>query len=174
MTQRYFHSIIRNNILGRLSMPVKSVFIGHVTAEAAVAEALKRSLEQALDVSAFASSTDINLGARWLSEIDKALDSANAVLVLCSRWSVARRWINFEAGAGWGQKKPVIPLCHGTMRTEELPDLLQALQAQNVHNAADCEMLVTRLGRELDCQPKADFDYFVMVRSSLNHHRASP
>jgi hypothetical protein len=42
-------------------MPIKSVFISHVTAEAAVAEALKRSLEQALDLSAFASSTDINL-----------------------------------------------------------------------------------------------------------------
>ena len=83
-------------------------------------------------MSAFASSTDINLGARWLSEIDNALDAADAVLVLCSRWSVARRWINFEAGAGWGQKKPVIPLCHGTMGTEELPDLLQALAQESV------------------------------------------
>jgi TIR domain len=146
-------------------MPKKSVFISHVTAEAAVAEALKRSLEQALDVSAFASSTDINLGARWLSEIDNALDAADAVLVLCSRWSVARRWINFEVGAGWGQKKPVIPLCHGTMGTEELPDLLQALQGQNIHNAADCEQLVTRLGKNLDCLTKTGFDYFAMAAS---------
>jgi TIR domain len=67
-----------------------------VTAAAAVAEALKHSLEQALDVSAFASSTDINLGARWRIEIDNALDAANALLVLCSQWSVARRWINLR------------------------------------------------------------------------------
>ncbi|MGA7411221.1 MAG: toll/interleukin-1 receptor domain-containing protein [Bryobacteraceae bacterium] len=151
-------------------MATKTVFISHVTAEAEVAEALKLHIERSIpDVTAFASSTDITLGSRWLTEIDNALNQANAVLVVCSPWSVERRWINFEAGAGWGQKKPVIPLCYGLMRTEDLPDLLQALQAVNVHNAADCELLIRNLCRAFQCEPRVGADYSAMAESLRIH-----
>jgi hypothetical protein len=142
----------------------KSVFISHVSAEAPVAEALKSWLEQALPgVTAFASSVDIALGAAWLGQIEKSLDSADAVLVLCSRWSVARPWVNFESGAGWGRGKPVVPLCHGSMKAENLPDLFQSLQGQNIQNAWDCRGLIERMGRELDCAPRTGIDYDEMA-----------
>lgn len=151
-------------------MPLRKIFISHVTAEAEVAGALKVQLEQAIPgLSAFTSSTDIELGSRWLTEIDRALDEASAVLVLCSRWSVERRWINFETGAGWGQKKAVIPLCYGAMRTEDLPDLLQALQAMNVHNAADCEVLIQRLCKTLQCEPRHGIEYSAMAQALKPH-----
>jgi len=145
-------------------MERKKIFISHVTAEAEIAVALKGYLEVAIpDVTAFASSTDIALGSKWLTAIDDALDQASAVLVLCSSWSVQRRWINFETDAGWGQKKPVIPLCYGSMRTEDLPDLLQALQAVNVHNAADCELLIQKLCTAFGREPRTGTDYSEMA-----------
>ena len=92
-------------------MPDKSVFISHIAEEAGIADALKTQIESALPgLRAFSSSSDIGLGAQWLAQIDKALQKADALLILCSRRSVERRWINFEAGAGWGRKKPVIPV----------------------------------------------------------------
>lgn len=152
-------------------MEDKKIFISHVTADAEIAAALKKYLEVAIPhVSAFASSTDIGLGSKWLEAIDEALDEASAVLVLCSRWSVQRRWINFETGAGWARKKPVIPLCYGSMRTEDLPDLLQALQSLNVHNAADCELLIQKLCSHLgQREPNTGTDYADMARSLRPH-----
>ena len=147
------------------SMP-PSVFLSHVTAESNVALAVREQLELAIPgLRVFASSADIALGSRWLAEIDIALRRAKALLVLCSRWSVERRWINFEAGAGWGQKKPVIPLCPQGMRTADLPDLLQALQAQNLHDEGDCRTLVSKLAAAVQLVPAAGFDYAAMARA---------
>jgi hypothetical protein len=72
---------------------------------------------------------------------------------------------NFETGAGWGRKKPAIPLCHSAMRSENLPDPLRALQAQDLENAADCELLVQRLCQVLNCDAKAGFDFRTMAAS---------
>jgi hypothetical protein len=40
---------------------------------------------------------------------------------MLSRRSVARPWINFEAGAAWLSRTPVIPVCFGGVKVGSLP-----------------------------------------------------
>ena len=59
------------------------------------------------------------------------------MLLLCSPSSIKRHWIHFEAGCGWIQKKPVIPICYGGLTSSQLPaNLMNAicknLKAPNV------------------------------------------
>ena len=145
-------------------MAEKSIFISHIAEEAGFANALKTQIESALPgIKAFSSSSDIGLGAQWLAQIDKALQKAGALLVLCSRRSVERRWINFEAGAGWGRKRPVIPVCHTELRVEDLPDPLRALQALELRAPADCKLLVQRISHELKRDVNQSFNFQAMA-----------
>src|SRR5204862_2624591 len=70
----------------------------------------------------------IEAGRKWLDEVDKALKRADLQIVLCSRASVGRPWVNFEAGAVWLRGIPVIPVCHSGLRAENLPVPLSMLE----------------------------------------------
>jgi hypothetical protein len=45
---------------------------------------------------------------------------AKAVIVLCSKASVNRPWVQFEVGAAWMRGVPVIPVCHSGMKLVDL------------------------------------------------------
>src|SRR2546430_13475283 len=47
--------------------------------------------------------------------------AAKVVILLLSRRSVARPWVNFEAGAVWLNGKKIIPVCIGDMDKGDLP-----------------------------------------------------
>jgi|ADGO01.1.fsa_nt_gi MTH538 TIR-like domain (DUF1863). len=101
------------------------LFVSHISEEAAIAKLLKEQMEHDFlgQVSVFTSSDigSIAAGKEWLDAIQSALDEAVAVLVLCSKASISRPWVQFELGAAWMRHKPVIPVCHSGLKVEALP-----------------------------------------------------
>lgn len=108
------------------------VFISYIHEEAQVAQVLKEWVESTFvgQIQVFISSDikDIPAGSKWLSEIDSALNSSSLFLLLCSKASLVRPWINFEAGCAWIKKVPLIPLCHSGLKKSELPSPLSVFQ----------------------------------------------
>ena len=88
------------------------VFISHIAEEAALASVLKDWIESTFlgQVDVFVSGHDISSGEQWFRRLGEELTDAKAMLVLCSKRSVSRPWINFEAGAGHVKGVPVIPI----------------------------------------------------------------
>ena len=84
------------------------IFISHITEEATLALTLKEWIESTFlgEISVFVSTgpEDITAGNQWFNTIENALDDTKVLLVLCSKESIVRPWINFEAGAGWIKK----------------------------------------------------------------------
>lgn len=110
----------------------KSVFISHISAEAELARGLKMRLERdflgMLEIFVSSDRHTIEAGSRWLAEVDRALRAADVELVLCSKQSVNRPWVSFEAGAAWMREIPVIPVCHSGFTMSALPVPLSMLQ----------------------------------------------
>jgi hypothetical protein len=66
---------------------------------------------------------------------------------MLSKASVARPWINFEAGAAWLAKKPIIPACFGGLTKDTLPKPYSGIQALNLPD--DLDYLVKSVARHL-------------------------
>jgi hypothetical protein len=144
-------------------MSKKTIFISHISSETELAQSLKKHLEKDFleFVSIFVSSDSetIQAGSKWLDEIDKALRKADLQIVLCSKESVEKPWVNFEAGAVWTQEKTVIPLCHAGLTPKELPFPLRSLQAIDCSNPEDIKKLYNRIATELKTDlPNVNFD----------------
>jgi hypothetical protein len=90
------------------------VFISHITDEAPVADALKVYLKkcfgQTLPVFVSSDYYSIPTGEEWYRAIVTGVAEASIVIVLLSRYSVDRRWINFESGLALGAKVRLLPL----------------------------------------------------------------
>ena len=106
-------------------MATESLFISHISEEAECAVPLKEMIEHDFAdlVECFTSSDvgDIGAGQNWLAAVEGAMRKAKAVIVLCSKASVQRPWVQFELGAAWMKGVPVIPVCHSGMKTGDLP-----------------------------------------------------
>ena len=111
----------------------KAVFISHISDETDLAQWLKVRLDRdflgGLEIFVSSDRSTIEAGRRWLDEVHDALKSADLQIVLCSRASVGRPWVNFEAGAVWLRDIPVIPACHSGLEPQALPIPLNMLQA---------------------------------------------
>jgi hypothetical protein len=90
-------------------------------------------------------------GEDWLARLRQELDSARVVVLLLSRRSVARPWVNFEAGAAWLTDKAVIPLCFGDLRKEELPKPYSGIQAVDLRQ--DAYYLLSSVAHHLNIIP---------------------
>jgi hypothetical protein len=133
----------------------KRAFISHITEEAAVAAKLKAALArdflQMLDVFVSSDGESISAGDDWLESINKALEQSSAMLILCSPSSIRRPWINFEAGAAWMRKIPLIPLCHAGLTPGDLPAPLSFRQGLLLTDPRGLRQLYVRIARELGC-----------------------
>jgi hypothetical protein len=89
------------------------VFISHIFEENELAELLQKNITRDFLswVNVFVSSdkNSIPVGENWLNSTDIALRQASILIVLCSRHSIKRPWINFESGAAWMNKIPHYP-----------------------------------------------------------------
>jgi len=94
-----------------MSINKPTIFISHISEEKELATILKKHLEndflELIEVFVSSDTESIFAGSNWLDSISSALRDACTELVLCSKASVNRPWINFEAGAGWMKKIPV-------------------------------------------------------------------
>jgi hypothetical protein len=90
------------------------VFISHITDEAPIADALKVYLQRcfgpALRVFVSSDYVSIPTGDEWHRAILGGIREASVFVVLLSRESVERRWINFESGFAWGSDVKILPL----------------------------------------------------------------
>ena len=144
------------------------VFISHVHSESELAIWIKETIASILlgGLSFFVSSdrSAIVGGDRWLDKIESALKESSIVLVLCSKNSILRPWINFEAGGAWMADKRVIPICHGGLFHSDLPQPLASLQAYVLSNAKDFKELVDILAKAADLRAP-EFDPYELLKS---------
>lgn len=127
----------------------KRAFISHVSEEAEVAACLKTALARDflgfLDVFVSSDGQSIAAGEDWLKSIDEALQGADLVMILCSPASIRRPWINFEAGAAWMRKIPIVPLCHAGLTPRDLPMPLSSRQGLSLSDPAGLQRLYARI-----------------------------
>ena len=143
-------------------MPRTRVFVSHISSEAALAQALKQRLQRdflgMLDIFVSSDQSTIGAGTKWLEEVDKGLKRADMQIVLASKESVGRPWVNFEAGAAWVRGIPVVPVCHSGLQPTDLPVPLSMLQGTALGDPAGLRKLYAAIAAQLgaDC-PAIDF-----------------
>lgn len=135
-------------------MAKPTLFVSHIADEAALALILRDHLARdflgMVEIFVSSDSASISAGDNWLKAIEEALSRARVELVLCSKASVTRPWINFEAGAGWNKGIPIIPVCHSGLRPADLPMPLRVLQAVIACDADGISMLYKAIAKALD------------------------
>lgn len=108
-----------------ISMPRLTIFFSHVTAESQIADLLKTHIEDdflgLIELFVSSDRTAIPVGSKWLEEVTKNLQAADLHMILCSSESIARPWINFEAGAAHLRGVPIVPLCYYGLTPAQLP-----------------------------------------------------
>jgi TIR domain len=132
---------------------MKHIFISHISEEGATAERLKAALNRDFLnlVKVFVSSDteSIAAGEEWLDSVEKALRDCEIFVTLCSPESLRRAWINFETGAAWILKIPVIPICHSGLLVEDLPMPLSLKQGLALSDGNGLCRLYTRIAGAL-------------------------
>jgi hypothetical protein len=130
-----------------------NVFISFVHEDQRVADAVARYLSNELKQDVFVSTDQwqVFAGEIWLDRIRKELAGAKVVVLMLSRRSVVRPWVNFEAGAAWLQAKPIIPVCYGNLTKDSLPKPYSAMQALNL--ASEKYYLLTSVAHFLGIAP---------------------
>jgi len=144
-------------------MAKPKVFISHISKETELAQMLKKHLAKDflnfLDIFASSDGKTIQAGGKWLEELSKALKEAQIEIILCSKESVGRPWVNFEAGAGWVRGIRVIPVCHSGMKPNDLPVPLSLLQAIEINQPESLQFLYEAIAKQLEMQaPAANFE----------------
>ena len=152
------------------------MFLSHITEEEILAKELKSFLESSflktIEIFVSSDSESIKVGDKWLDNISQNLEDCKVMFVLCSPWSITRPWINFEAGAGWVRKIPVVPICHSGLRVSDLPTPLNQLQGINISDQKGIEQVLERISKLLDCEkPEPNIDTFISkcVRFEANY-----
>jgi len=141
---------------------VASIFISHISEEQALALILKRYLTSDFgeSVSVFVSSDleSITAGDEWLRSIETALANASFELILSSRVSITRPWVNFEVGAAWLKHIPIVPVCHSGLQVSDLPVPYVAWNGIEANCARDLERLYRSIAKALNITaPTRDF-----------------
>jgi len=144
-------------------MTKKRVFISHISSEAQLSQHLKQRIERdflgLVDIFVSSDQKSIQAGSKWLEEVDKALRSADLQIVMCSKESVGRPWVNFEAGAVWLRGIPVIPFCHSGLHLSDLPVPLSMLQGIECSQPEGLQKLYDAIAKKLKVNPPAvDFN----------------
>jgi len=98
------------------------LFISHISKETELAQMLKKYVARDFlniwDIFVSSDGSSILGGDRWLDELSEALKGAKVEIVLCSKESITRPWVNFEAGAGWIRNIAIVPVCHSGMKPD--------------------------------------------------------
>ena len=129
------------------------LFISHAQSDEKFAQAIQHEIEKvfANGVSVFRASSPgaIAIGYDWLNEIERKLETAQAVIVIITPISVERPWIWFELGATWLKGRAgdckIYPLCAREMTLNSLPAPLNRLQALSMGKTSDLKLLFQAL-----------------------------
>jgi hypothetical protein len=153
-----------------------NIFISHISEEASIVKVFKDWIESTFlgqsEVFASRDADDLPAGNKWIDEIDQALDSAVAFLVLCSPASLMRPWINFQTGWGWIKGLPVIPICHSGLKNDDLPPQISSFQAIEIDSDGFVSDLLSRLAKHLGFEKFPRIDQSAMVHELISATRA--
>jgi hypothetical protein len=143
-------------------MPTVRAFISHISEDKETGGRLKQALARdflgLLDVFLSSDTQSIAAGEEWLDSIEKALQESAILMVLCSPESIRKPWINFEAGAAWMRKIPIVPICHAGLEVRDLPMPLSLRQGIAIDDPPGLERLYERIAKVLSCnRPAASF-----------------
>ena len=131
------------------------IFVSFVHEDEKLASAVQDLLQTELDLSeeVFLSSdkSQVYAGDLWLQKIKEALSSAEIVILMLSKRSVARPWVNFEAGAAWLADKTLIPVCYGNLSKSVLPHPYSGIQALNL--LSEAYYLLKSVTHQLNLEP---------------------
>jgi hypothetical protein len=115
---------------------VSRVFVSFVHEDKPIAEAIQSLIETELhlekNVFLSADQSQVLAGHIWLDKIRAALENCEVLILMLSYRSLRRAWVNFEAGAVWLSKRPVIPVCFGHVSKGGLPQPYAGMQAVNI------------------------------------------
>lgn len=114
----------------------KIVFVSHAHEDAEFATILKEWLEKNLNdrmdvIDVFVSSNERSLppGTEWPRKIRENLEEAFLCICILTPHSIDRRWLYFESGATYVKGIPVVPICFGGLKKEQVTPPLYFLQA---------------------------------------------
>lgn len=130
-----------------------NLFISHASSDGQFATVLKAEIEKVFadGVNVFCTSSPgaIQASQDWLSNIEKKLDTAQAVIVIITPVSIERPWLWFEVGASWLRARKaqtaIYPLCAPEVNLSDLPSPLDRLQALSMGKAIDLKLLFEAL-----------------------------
>lgn len=129
------------------------IFISHITDEKGVAQTFQTYIRKIFgdNIPIFVSSDykSIGGGKEWFGEIITAIKNAKVVIVLLSKESVDKRWINFEAGIGLGAECRVIPVTIGNIDKGDIGPPLSQLQVRDLKDNSDALGVFHDIGEEL-------------------------
>jgi hypothetical protein len=129
------------------------LFVSHISEERDIAIELKRMLEEDfLGLVEFFVSSDYGSikSGKWLEAVEGAMMRAEAVIVLCSKNSVSRPWVQFEVGAAWMKGVPIIPVCHSGLTPADLPIPLKEYEGVDLAAPGGLEALYKMVASELE------------------------
>jgi len=159
----------------------QQLFISHISEEAGVALALQAMLQElfggAVEVFTSSDTKSIEAGANWLEVVQSALEQASALIVLCSKASVSRPWVQFELGAAWMEDIPIIPVCHSGMKPADLPMPL-SLRNATAFTPEGVERLYRAVAERAGCtrepDPAALARHLQALQEAETGYRAQP
>lgn len=100
------------------------IFISHAAANRVLARALADALESAPEgVTTFVASRpgDIRADEDWLTGIERALQQADAYIIVLTPESILRPWVNFESGAAWFSRRQFLFVRIRALEPDEIP-----------------------------------------------------
>lgn len=161
---------------------IRRVFISHVHEEKGIALALQGLIYAQLGgtgggghVKVFLSSDKFQwrAGEDWLKRVRTELSRAETLVAVLSRRSLARHWVNLEAGAAWVLDRTIIPAIHSDLTTAELPRPYSDFNVVDLQS--DPHHLLRSLGRDLPYPPPLSPDHpaHVALREALEQNRSS-
>jgi len=135
-----------------------NLFISHATSDSEFANTVKQEIEKvfANGVNVFCTSSPgaIPAGTDWLTDIEKKLESAQAVIAIVTPVSIEHPWLWFEIGATWGKGRSgdclIYPLCAPEINLSELPSPLDRLQALSMGKTQDLKLLFEALIKQFE------------------------
>jgi len=124
------------------------IFISHFGPESPIAVHLQAFIGASMTptIPVFVSSDyDSIPSGEWYQAILNGLRRSESIICLLSPVSIDRRWINFEAGFGFGAESEVIPLVWGRQDKGDIGMPLSPLQARALSDPLDVKAMMKAL-----------------------------
>ena len=96
-----------------------NVFLSHAVLDESMARLFKTEVEATRKATVYLAVDDVEPGAALVEEITKAIGNSDAFVVLVTRQSQYRPWVNQEIGIAKGKSKLIFPLVEAGVDVSE-------------------------------------------------------